>query len=119
MSELVSMLHCNMVTSLDIQLGLEDLLADLHFARRDEQLGRLALLAYCEVKGWARRAGKQYVAEEALKMFSAIPCLSRQEFLERIDNLIATLELHQNEYQRVSGGNSICAASAVKEIAYQ
>jgi hypothetical protein len=47
------MLQCNMTTSLNIQLTLEDLLADLRFARRHDQLGRLALLAYCEVKGWA------------------------------------------------------------------
>jgi hypothetical protein len=113
------MLHCNMVTPLDIQLGLEDLLADLHFARRDDKLGRLALLAYCEVKGWARRAGKPYLADDALKMFSASPCLSKQEFLDRIDNLIATLERHQNEYQRLSSQYSICAVSAIKEIAYQ
>jgi hypothetical protein len=111
------MLHCNMNTSLDIQLGLEDLLADLHFARRDDKLGRLALLAYCEVKGWARRAGKPYVADEALRMFSESPCLSKQEFLERVDNLIATLERHQNEYQRLSGGYSIRAAPVSKEIA--
>jgi hypothetical protein len=45
------MLQCNMNDSISIQLGLEDLLAELRFARRNEQLGRLALLAYCEVKG--------------------------------------------------------------------
>ena len=40
------MLHCNMNTSPSIQLVLEDLLADLHHARRNTDLGRLALLAY-------------------------------------------------------------------------
>jgi hypothetical protein len=94
------MLHCNMTHSIDIQLGLEDLLADLHFARKHDELGRLALLAYCEVKGWARRAGKSDVADTALRMFSDSPCQSRVAFLAGIDNLIATLELHDREYQR-------------------
>lgn len=87
---------------INIQLGLEDLLADLHFARKHEQLGRLALLAYCEVKGWARRAGKPDVADSALRMFSENPCVNKSEFLQRIDDLIATLELHENEYQRTN-----------------
>lgn len=96
------MLHCNMTNPVDIQLGLEDLLANLHFARKHDQLGRLALLAYCEVKGWARRAGKADVADTALRMFSTNPCLSKDEFLAGIDNLVATLELHEYEYQRTN-----------------
>ena len=94
------MLQRNMTHSLDIQLRLEDVLADLHFARKHDELGRLALLAYCEVKGWARRAGKADVADKALGMFSENPCLSKDEFLERIDSLIATLELLEQDYPR-------------------
>jgi hypothetical protein len=96
------MLQCNMNDALNIQLGLEDLLADLHFARRGEDLGRLALLAYCEVKTWSRMAGKTDIADNALQMFSGTPCLSKLEFLDRIDRLIATLDGHQNEYRRIS-----------------
>ena len=96
------MLHCNMTNHFDSQLALEDLLADLQFARRNEQIGRLALLAYCEVKGWARRAGKVDVAEVALKMFSENPCLSKEDFLVGIDALIETLELHEREYLRIN-----------------
>jgi hypothetical protein len=81
---------------------LEDLLADLYYARKNDQLGRLALLAYCEVKGWARRAGKPDVADTALRMFSENPSLSKDEFLRSIDSLIATLELHEREYVRSS-----------------
>jgi hypothetical protein len=106
------MLHCTMTASLDLQFGLEDLLADLHFARKEDNLGRLALLAYCECKGWARRAGKLDVAEAALKMFSANPCFTKEEFLEGIDNLIATLERHQKEYQRQSLRQAIRTTSA-------
>lgn len=94
------MLRCNMTNSLNIQLALEDLLADLHYARKHEQLGRLALLAYCEVKGWARHAGKPTVADLALRMFSQNPCLSKDDFLQNIDRLIATLQLHEEEFQR-------------------
>jgi hypothetical protein len=106
------MLQCNMTHILAIQLGLEDLLADLHFARRHEELGRLALLAYCEVKGWARRAGKPDVADKALQMFSENPCLSKNEFLAGIDNLIATLELHEKEYQRTHSQYAVDSSAA-------
>lgn len=92
------MLQRNMSTS--IQLALDDLLADLQFARRSGDLGRLALLAYCEVRGWARMAGKGDIATKAAAMFTHEPCLSKEEFLARIDVLIATLALHQQEYVR-------------------
>ena len=49
------MLHCNMNTLPANPWVLEDLLADLVHARRNQDLGRLALLAYCEVKSWARQ----------------------------------------------------------------
>lgn len=91
-----------MTESLDFQLGLEDLLADLRFARKQDELGRLALLAYCDVKGWARRAGEAEVADKALRMFSEHPCLSKMDFLESIDALIATLEQLDHEYQKTN-----------------
>lgn len=94
------MLQCTMTNSIQTQLLLEDLVADLHFARKNDQLGRLALLAYCEVKGWARQANKPDVADTALRMFLDNPCVSKDEFLQGIDRLIATLELHAQAYQR-------------------
>ncbi len=84
-----------MTTSHSIQLALEDLLADLHHARRQSDLGRLALLAYCEVRGWARRAGMPDIADWVTRMFTENPCVSRDEFLAKIDTLIAALERHQ------------------------
>jgi len=86
------MLHCNMTTSRSLQLGLEDLLADLRHARRSDDLGRLALIAYCEVRRWARDAGALLLAEHASEMITATPHVSREAFLERIDNLIHELE---------------------------
>lgn len=84
----------------NIQLALEDLLADLHFARKHDQLGRLALLAYCDVKRWARQAGKADVADMALRMFAEKPCQSKEDFLRGIDQLLCSLQWHENEYQR-------------------
>ena len=86
------MLHCNMTTSLSIQLGLEDLLADLHHARRHQELGRLALLAYCEVRSWARQAGEPDISEHSTQIFTQDPCVSKEEFLAKVDLLIAGLE---------------------------
>ena len=112
------MLQCNMNHSIDTQLALEDLLGDLHFARKHDQLGRLALLAYCEVKGWARRAGKPDVADKALQMFSENPRRSKAEFLEEIDKLIATLELHENEYRRTNARFALNASSTHPTMEY-
>ena len=89
------MLHCNMNTPNSIQLVLEDLLAELHHARRNKDLGRLALLAYCEVRSWARQAGKTDIAEWATRMFTENPCVSKDEFLAKVDTLITALERHQ------------------------
>jgi hypothetical protein len=111
------MLQCNMTNSLGIQLGLEDLLADLHHARRNGELGRLALLAYCEVRGWARQAGKPDIADSATQMFTENPCVSKVEFLVKVDRLIATLELHQQEYPRLGSPLSPRFAAAASEAA--
>lgn len=86
------MLHCNMYASISLQLGLEDLIAELRHARRCSELGRLALLAYCDARCWARQAGVLSVAEYSSAMFSEQPHKSRDEFLEQIDHLIFELE---------------------------
>jgi len=87
------MLHCNMNASfLSLQNGLEDILGDLRFARRKRDLGRLALLAYCEVRRWAREAEAQELANHSSALIKNFPYASRDEFLEAIDVLIAELE---------------------------
>jgi hypothetical protein len=50
---------------MQLQLGLEDLLGDLRYARRRGDLGRLALLLYCDVRRWARLAGEEELAEHS------------------------------------------------------
>ncbi len=75
-----------------LQLGLEDLLAELRHARRTGDLGRLALIAYCEVRRWAREAGERELAEQASAMVTDGPLASREQFLQRIDGLMLALE---------------------------
>lgn len=87
------MLHCNMNTSpVPIQLGLEDLLGEMQYARRNGDLGRLALLAYCEVRRWARAAGENALAEQATVLVTHSPQASREAFLDQVDGLISELE---------------------------
>lgn len=77
---------------MDMQVGLDDLLGDLCYARRRGDLGRLALLSYCEVRRWARMAGEQGVAEHSSELITHVPHASRDEFLAQVDGLIVELE---------------------------
>lgn len=86
------MLHCNMTTSLSLQQGLEGLLADMRRERRAADLGRLAFLAYCEVRRWAREAGDGEIAAQAAAVATGSPHASRAAFLAHIDELIGMLE---------------------------
>ncbi len=86
------MLHRNMNTMESLLQGLDDLLADLQHARRSGELGRLALLSYCEVRNWARRAGESQLADHSRNMFTEQPHISREAFLNEVDSLIMELE---------------------------
>ena len=87
------MLHCNMnASSLSLQNGLEDLLGDLRFARKKGDLGRRALLTYCEVRRWARQAEAKELARHSSALVSNFPHASRDDFLAAVDELIAELE---------------------------
>lgn len=89
------MLHCNMNTPTTAQLVLDDLLAELRHARRRGDLGRLALIAYCEVRRWARQVGEPEVSEHSSSMLTAQPYRSREAFLGQVDSLIRELEQAQ------------------------
>jgi hypothetical protein len=84
-------------SSLALQSGLDDLLGDLLHARRKGDLGRLALLSYCEVRRWARMAGAEAVAEHSSDLVAHGPLGDREEFLARIDALILELEQLRSE----------------------
>ena len=88
------MLHRNMsdVLSPDLQDDLEDILGNLRHARRNEDLGRLALLTYWEVRRWARVARQEALAAHAARSITERPAASRDEFLAVVDGVIAELE---------------------------
>ncbi|WP_139237496.1 hypothetical protein [Variovorax sp. OV329] len=75
-----------------LRLSLEDLASDMAHARRSEQLGRLALLCYCEVRPWARSADEPRLADKAGALTTRSVPGSRTAFLGRIDALIIELE---------------------------
>ncbi len=87
------MLRCTMSeNAMNTRLGLDDVLGDLQHARRVGNVGRLALVAYCEVRRWARQAGEQALAEHSAELVMQSPHPSRDEFLSRVDDLIDELE---------------------------
>jgi hypothetical protein len=87
------MLHCTMNTSTaPLQISLEDLLGEMVHARRNDDMGRLALLAYCEVRRWARQAGEAGLAERSTALITRHPHGSRDQFMTQIDELIHELE---------------------------
>jgi hypothetical protein len=92
------MLHCNMSVSASQALCLEDLLADLRHARRRGELGRLAVIAYFDVRRWGRQAGELSVAEHSKAMFTNQPHASREAFLAHVDSLMVELEQAQARY---------------------
>lgn len=94
------MLQRNMNTATTaVRLGLDDVLGDLQHARRIGDVGRLALLAYCEVRRWARQAGEADLAQHSLALITEKPYATRAEFLHKVDDLIEELEGVRNRLQ--------------------
>lgn len=88
------MLHCDMASELTpaLRSGLDDVLGSLQHARRSEDLGRLALLTYWDVRTWARRAHRDALAGLASDFVVGTPLASRAAFLSLVDQVIAELE---------------------------
>jgi hypothetical protein len=87
------MLHRTMsVDPISILLRLDDVLGDLQHARRTSDIGRMALVTYCEVRRWARQAGEAELAERSWALLAENPHATRGEFLRRVDELIVELE---------------------------
>lgn len=76
-----------------LQVGLDDLLSELQDARHYGELGRLALLAYCDVRSWARQAGEIGVAHHSTAIFTDHKHASKEVFLQQVDELIVELQL--------------------------
>ncbi|MDQ2736873.1 MAG: hypothetical protein M3Y55_18210 [Pseudomonadota bacterium] len=81
-----------MNTNQRLRLALEDVLADLWHARRSEDVGRLALLSYCDVRRWARVADRELLARHSQELVLGCPYASREDFLSAVDRLIAETE---------------------------
>jgi hypothetical protein len=85
--------HCTMnALDVNLQRGLEDLFSDLVRARLQPDLGRLALLCYCEVRPWARMAGEQRLAELSAAFFTQRVSPDRESFLTQIDELLSEVD---------------------------
>jgi len=93
------MLHCTMETDA-LKLSLEDVLADFWHARRNNDLGRLALLSYCDMRRWARIAHREGLAQRSRDLVLSCPHASREGFLTEVDALIAEAERALNILSR-------------------
>lgn len=80
-----------MTSTTSLQSGLDNLLGDLTRARESDDLGRLALLAYCEVRRWARIAGEPELAQHSMDLFNQHPHSNRESFITEVDALINEL----------------------------
>lgn len=88
------MLQCNMSCALSpaLRRDLEDVLGNLHHARRANDLGRLALLTYWDVRKWARWAHRDALAQLASDALTQQPHPSRETFIALVDRVIEDLE---------------------------
>ncbi|HET9646140.1 MAG TPA: hypothetical protein VFP68_22930 [Burkholderiaceae bacterium] len=102
------------MSSESLRFGLEDLLADLEHARRSGDLGRLALLSYCELRRWARVAARQELADHANRLFLKAPYANRESFLRAVDQLIEEAKevLHDDLRMRLAPNNTSPLRSA-------
>lgn len=94
------MLHCIMshaLLSSKLQLDLDDILGSMLYARRRGDIGGLALLAYWDVRRWARVAHIPELAERASRVITERPHATREEFLAAVDEVIAELERVRRE----------------------
>ena len=91
---------------MDSQWGLDDLLADLQHARKRGDLGRLAFVSYCDVRRWAREAGRSVLADQARRLITDSPHQSRDDFLNQVDALILALEALRETEQPESEPNA-------------
>lgn len=93
------MLRCNMTTTTNpsLRLDLEDVLGSLMHARRNDDLGRLALLTYWDVRRWARIAHRDALAARASDVVLNQPHPNRAAFLAIIDTVIDELKRIQAE----------------------
>ena len=81
----------------DLQSALEDLLAQLWYARRTGDLGRLAHLSFSEVARWGRTAQESLLTRRARELLADCPYDNREDLLWAIDRLIADVEFAHSQ----------------------
>jgi hypothetical protein len=86
------MLQCSMTNEERLKLALEDVLADLWHARRNDDLGRLVLVVHCDLRRWARVAGLELLAQRSQEFVLRCPHSSRQRLVSEVDRLIEQAE---------------------------
>ena len=89
----------------DLKISLQDVLADLWHARREGDLGRLALLSYCDVRRWARIAHREGLAQRSRDLVLSCPHATRAHFLAEVDALIAEAERALQQFEQ--GGSAV------------
>lgn len=95
------MLHCTMTPTSQLLLSLEDVVAELHCARRAGDLGRITVLSYSDLKRWARMARNETLAQRSWEFILKCPHRSRDEFLSEADSLIQEAETALQSMRRV------------------
>ncbi|WP_156373561.1 hypothetical protein [Pseudorhodoferax sp. Leaf267] len=96
-----------------LHLHLEDVLGELHYARRMDNLGRLVHVTYWDVRRWARSAHREALASRASDLICAQPQPSRAACLEIVDDIIRELERIQSQFEGEAQGQAGegCSAS--------
>ena len=94
------MLHCTMIAKLTPALHqhLEDVLGELQYARRTDNLSRLVHVTYWDVRRWARSAQCEALASRAADLIRSEPQPSRAACLAIVDDVIHALERIQAEH---------------------
>ena len=106
------MLRRSMNSAQLLHLALDDLLAELRHARRTGDMGRMALIVWCELRPWARRAGEVEVAERVAAIMVHSPHASRADFQRDVDTLIELLSRVLQRWQGTGLGQPTLSGRA-------
>ena len=92
----------------------EDLAAELTHSRRHDDVGRLALLCFCQVRQLAREAHESQLSELSWRMFIGTVPQDRESFLARVDAVIDEL---QRVRTKLGNARTVDERAAATELA--
>jgi hypothetical protein len=78
---------------MDTLLWLEDLLGELHDARRRDDLGQMVALATLGASRWASAVGDRQMLRQTARLQAAVPFERRQDLIDAVDELVFWLEV--------------------------